>query len=721
MISVQNHINYKMLYNLPKGEINMQGIYYKTIFRNQMTGETDFEIIPNETCEGLNNGVLSCHGIIGIYQENTPIEINGYLKDGIYETEKCFIPYKTKENVIHILQHVSKELTDNQIEKIANECKGDIFAFFSSEYGLIYTSRVLRREPTDQYVLNIIKKVTKLGLQEELVQELLRYKVPIDRIELLNKKQLTLEALDKDPYLIFLKYEIGIDLADKYAQRKNIKEYSIKRLCGFLMDAMFVLKNNGNSFATMFDVIRTMNYRLEEYGVYKTKVNKSIVNLCVCQLKKYIDYHVIDGKLYLYLNSVWQEECNIINHIYRLSSNKYAYTPACSIKEIEDKFNIKYNKEQLAVFEAIKTSGIKLLIGPPGSGKTATIRGLIEYFGNNGRVKLAATTGMAAKVMKDACKHSTETANMMLNVIPFNETIKGRDLNDPVNAELIIVDEISMIGIQLFSVLVQAVKSGSILLLVGDEDQLQSVEYGNVLHDLISSGCIETYRLKEIIRSSGLICSNAQLINNGCINLQTNADFVIKSFDDEKELVEEIRKININKCQILTPMRKSGICTKTINQFFVKRNNPLEYTYGHKEFHLNDRIIMTKTNYDKGYVNGDIGYVIGCDEKEHMIVRILDKTITLSREDLQNVEFAYAITIHKSQGSEFNEVCVVLPENAKNMMSRRILYTAISRAKKKVTILSMNHAENNAILNNAERGRYTLLSQRLKARFDTKI
>lgn len=699
----------------------MQGIYYKTLFRNQKTGEAEFDIIPSEKDDNieLDDGILHCKGIIGIYSENTPIEVNGEYDGKFYKVSQCFIPYKTKENVKHILEHVTKELTDSQIEKIANECKGDLFKFISSTFGLIFLARTLRRSETDKYVENIVKKIKKIGLEEELVQELLKYGVPIDKIEVLNEKEFTLESLDNEPYIIFLKYEIGIEIAEKFAQRnKEITEYSLKRLCGFTYDAMIYLKNSGHTCVTLDNLTNIINLRLKKYGIYEnTAVTKSVINLCIHKLSKYMDYHIIDNKPYIYLNYIWQEECNIVDHVYRLSNNKSPITTSKSISEIEEKLNITYNEEQKEVFKAMQTSGLKILTGPPGSGKTAVIRGLIEYYNEKGVIRLAATTGMAAKVMKDACKYNTETVNMMLNVFPFDETLKGKDLNNPINASLIIVDEISMCDLQLFSVLVQAVQSGSILLIVGDENQLQSVGYGNVLHDLIKSNCIETYRLKKVIRQSGTICENANRINNGNTEMICDDTFILKHYDDKDQLFNDIRSVNINKSQILCPVKKKDVSTKTINKLFIKEKNPFVLVYGHKEFHLNDRIIMTKTNYEKGYVNGDIGYVIGCDEYEHLMVIILNKTVILNREDLQNIDFAYAITIHKSQGSEFENVYIILPDTAKNMMSRRLLYTAVTRTKKKVYILSMGTAFEDAISNIGENNRYTLLSKRLSFKF----
>lgn len=694
----------------------MQGMYYKTLYRNQRSGEAEFEFIPNMQTDYLDNGVLHCKGVIGIYAPDTPLEIEGEWNGKVFVVNKCFIPFKTEENAKHILNHVAKEMTDNQVDKIAKECKGDLFRFASSEYGLIYLATVLRRKSTDRYVINIIKKIRDIGLQEEVVQELLKFGVPIDKIESINNKHISLADIDKDPYMLLLKFEIPIGTIEKIANRKgNLEEFSKSRICGYIYDAININQKSGNTYITFSELLYLINKRIDSYGIYKNHITKSMLYYFISQMPNDAKIENINNKSYVYLNSTWNEENTVIEHISRLCNNKVTHKENISIDEIEKELNIKYNNEQLNAFNAVKTSGIKIITGPPGSGKTAVIKGLIKFFGANGKVKLAATTGMAAKVMKDACGKEAETVNRMLNIIPFNDTVQGKDLNDPVNADLIIVDEISMIGLQLFSALLSAIKSGSTLLLVGDEDQLQSVEYGNVLHDLIKSGLIEIYRLKTILRQSGTICDNAKLINQGIKNLTCDNTFIIKKFDTAEEILSEVKMVDINRSQLLCPIKKGILSTKSLNKLFIKYNNPKTITYGSKEFHLNDKIIMTKTNYEKGYVNGDIGYVVGSDENETLRVLIMNKVITLSREDLQNIDFAYAITIHKSQGSEFDNVYIILPEDASHMMSRRLLYTAVTRSKKRVFVYYMGNTLDVSISNNNEHGgRNTMLLERLR-------
>lgn len=697
----------------------MVGTYYKTIFRNQETGETKFYIVPSEPCPYVKNGLLLCYGKIGIYLKNTPICIEGSYESGVYVVNKDYIPVETKENVISILEYISDEFTEVQKEEIASVSEGNIFAFVERPDCECILRNILKRSKKCEILIRrIISGVNQLKNKEEITLELLKYGIPIDRIELLYKKDITLNQLKENPYIIFLKYNISIDKAEMFAQQNcDLEEYSLCRLTGFLYDAMLYILSAGHTCCTPEQLVSVMNSRMNTHGIYKTKIDLSIVNLCVLEMNKYVSYHIVNDKVYVYLNYVWKQETKAIENIKRLQKNKRYFDTNVSIYEIEQILGISYNNGQKNVFNSLNASGIKILTGPPGSGKTATIQGLIEYFkrNNNGTVKLAATTGMAAKVMSNACKADSETVNIMLNVIPFDGESTGRDLNNPIDADLIIVDEVSMLGLELFSILTQAVKSGSILLLVGDDDQLQSVDAGNILFDLINSGIIETYRLTEIIRQSGTICENAEKVNKGDKELKNDASFML--FDcQNNEIALDLLKKNLKKesSQILCPVKKGEISTESINDMLQDKTAEILVVYGKKTYHVGDKVIMTKTNYAKNYINGDIGYVIGLED-ELLIVQFASKVLALDRQDMHDMDLAEAVTIHKSQGSEFLDVHILLPKEAECMMTRRLLYTAITRAKRRVFIYNIGGSVEKAINNKGEIRRMTLLKERLLA------
>jgi len=281
------------------------------------------------------------------------------------------------------------------------------------------------------------------------------------------------------------------------------------------------------------------------------------------------------------------------------------------VDEIEKHLGIHYNMGQRQAFKLLRTSGVKILTGPPGSGKTALIKGILYAFREHGKkaFKLSATTGRASQVMSDACGYPAQTVNKMLDIRPYGEHYASKNLNNPLNAELLIVDEISMIGVELFSFLVQAVKSGTIVLLVGDKDQLQSVEYGNVLDDLIQCGLFEVYRLTEIMRQEGSICENAARINKGIFDLKPDLNFKLWDFQSTEEAFQALLKNFTYDSQILSPVKGGMLGTTHINQSVHKKTGGECLTYGGVDYCIGDRIIMLQTNYDIGYFNGDIGII----------------------------------------------------------------------------------------------------------------
>ena len=185
-----------------------------------------------------------------------------------------------------------------------------------------------------------------------------------------------------------------------------------------------------------------------------------MLNLCIMEMQDIFSYQLIDDKLYVYFNEILKEEKEIVKNVKRLQSNTRQFSTDKTISQIEEKYGITYNTEQREAFDIVKTSRIKRLTGPPGSGKTAVIKGLVDYFSNNGKVKLTATTGMASKVMADASQRQTQTVNQALNLSYFEESSYSKGLNDPIDADFIIVDEISMLGTKLCSLLLPAVKNG---------------------------------------------------------------------------------------------------------------------------------------------------------------------------------------------------------------------------------------------------------------------
>lgn len=707
-------------------EIN--ATYAYTIQRNRHDGQTHFGVVPQgpeapATRPGSN--LLECTGKIPHYAPGMPIILSGQLDGSCFRVKSARLDCRTRTGIDGLLEHLSLrhlngKLTTYQIEKILDVCHDDIMAFVATDdcYPILYDI-CKRTKNHESMVRNLVKLIRKFAQEQAFYTVLQRYCIPCEQIDAMLRKGVTLDALREDPYLMMADYDIPIAAVDAFARREcGMTDYARPRCLGFVYAAMRYLVSEGHTCCTLPQLAETVNRRYARLlgDVY---FGPALINACILDMTDKCGYHTIDGATVIALNATWDAEIAAAHHIQRLQNARKSYNASVTAEDTATEIGIDYNQCQRAAFDLLRTSGIKILTGPPGSGKTAVINGLIRNFESNGNgvVHLAATTGRAARVMAAATGRDTETAHAMLRMTTINDKVLGRDLNDPVDADLIVVDEISMAGINLFSVLVGAAKSGSIILLVGDENQLQSVECGNVLHDLIASGEIETCRLTEIMRQSGTICTNAAKVNAGNTQLDEDETFLIKHIPGED--IRDLLTADYDPLtsQVITPMKSGPLGTAALNrmiQAHVNADAPVAADYGSKVFRLGDKVIMTKTNYDRGYVNGDMGYIRERCENGDLLIEFATGSACITKADFCNMDLAYAITIHKSQGSEFSRVRIVLPQRARHMMTRRLLYTAITRAQKQVIIYSQDTSLQDAIANHAEKPRTTTLAQKLK-------
>lgn len=700
----------------------MIGKYYRTLERDMATGETLFELAVLEPCSYAKNGLLLCKGKIGVYAHGIPLSIEGTYQSNYFYVHDYTVAFKTQAGMQAIIEYLSdNDLTEVQTNTIIEKCDNDISNLAKNPE--ILEVALKRSKQKDILKRKILKKLKSLHNQEKLTSILMQYGIELNKIEMMYAHDIDYEKFLSNPYLCSLFHTISIFQADQFAyEYKKILPYSPLRLCGFLMDALLVYKQSGHVCTTPKNVIDYMNMRMKKSIYPNCRISMSLLNYCVDLMKNYVGYHVVNNEVYLYENSIWEEEQMIINDLKRLNSSRIELVANPDIAKIEKTLGIVYNEKQRESFELLKTNGVKILTGPPGAGKTATLRGYIEAYKTqypNREIRLAATTGRAAQVMKESTGKPAETINKMVDVRPFSTNAgkyQGKNPNNPISADFIICDEISMLGTQLASLLLHAVKSGTLLILVGDEDQLQSVEYGNILQDLIASKTIEVCRLTEVMRHSGTIVENAQRINNGKYTLLNDATFQIHKCSEEEALKTLYHNLQKENVQIITPVKKGTLGVYNVNRIMQKKRNlrkKLCLKYRNIEYYQGDPIIMTETNYDRGYYNGDIGTIQGCDEKG-LLVDFGNKVMHIGKSDYHIMMLAYAITAHKSQGSGFEHIHILLPRQPDNMLTRRILYTAVTRAKKDVHIYEIEDAVTYAIQNKSERPRLSLLNTQLK-------
>lgn len=691
--------------------------FYGYIRRDTKTGMSEFRVIPDRQAEGTVNGILRCRGRVRLYAKGMPVSLTGTLEGSVFLVRKDGLPLATRENVFSVLGYLDKSLTDKEKERIAELCGNDLFRFCQDD-GNIRLFSDATESGDERKARLIFRKLRHLIRQNDMEELLLRYGIPFDAVNRISRSGATREKLLSDPYRILMKNGISFQTADCFAREEAGQgAYSIARLRGITVAAMDRALAAGNTCLTLKQLSRAA-CRLSEGMQPEIPDSPALLNACVSGMDRYCGYHLSNGVPCLYINHVWDEECAAVEGIKRLNAQVKEYRQDITAEQTEREAGIVYNKEQRQAFQLLRTSGIKILTGPPGSGKTAILKGMIQNFraNGNGDVVLAATTGMAAKVLGASTGEECVTVHKLLHIVPYQDTVRGKDANDPVEADLVVVDEASMMGLQLFSALVQAVKSGSILLLVGDEDQLQSVEYGNVLHDIEHSGAAQVCRLRQCIRNGGVIFDNARKINDGGDGLCFNSQFRLYELD-RRTFASRLTSLYDSATQVICPVNNGPVSVRSVNtliQDSVNRDGAVAACYGHREFRVGDKVIFRKTDYNKGYINGDIGTVAGCTAEGGMQILLPEGKLHVDQDDYANMDLAYAITIHKSQGSTFPKVVVVLPAEARNMMTRRLLYTAVTRAAESVAILSEQGAFEYAAGNRAEPKRQTLLGQRLK-------
>ena len=472
-------------------------------------------------------------------------------------------------------------------------------------------------------------------------------------------------------------------------------------------------------------------------------------------------YKRFGGTEYLYDQKQYETEKYIATKLLLLDRVAPAMETAnigAFISREQEETGVRYAELQRKAITDALENGVMLLTGGPGTGKTTTINTIIRFFEMEGRdILLAAPTGRAAKRMTEATGYEARTIHRLLEINgAVEEDTAGarfeRNEENPLEADVVIIDEMSMVDIHLFRALLAAVSVGTRLIMVGDVDQLPSVGPGQVLHDLMESRAFPVVILKKIFRQAGEsdIVVNAHKINRGeeiILNNKSKDFFFLERKDAGviyKHMIQLIREMlpkyveaKPYEIQVLTPMRKGNLGVEVLNGILQKYLNPpsekkKEYASGEKLFREGDKVMQVKNNYqitweilskygipiDKGtgVFNGDMGMIVEINDTAQLVTVEFDeqKRIEYPYGQLDELELAYAVTIHKSQGSEYPAVILPLLSGPKMLFNRNLLYTAVTRARKCVTILGSAETVAEMIHNEKQHRRYTSLCDRIK-------
>lgn len=550
---------------------------------------------------------------------------------------------------------------------------------------------------------------------------------------------------------------VGFKMADEIAAKIGIHTDSDYRISSGVLYVLMQALQEGHTYLPMELLLERSEQLL---GVPMTAVEAVLSNM---MMDKKIIIKQIEEVRMVYASRFYYMELNCARMLHELNTAVEYISPSREkkilreIDDLSDQLGIVLDELQIkAVLESVK-NGLFILSGGPGTGKTTTINTMIKYFEQQGLdILLGAPTGRAAKRMTEATGYEARTIHRMLELNgALDEDNKGarfeRNMENPLEADVIIIDEMSMVDLTLFQALLQAVCSGTRLILVGDVDQLPSVGPGQILRDLMRSQCFPMVVLDHIFRQAATsdIIVNAHRINKGLtISLDNKSkDFFFLERNDVnviyKHMIQLIREklpkyVNADcmEIQVLTPMRKGTLGVEQLNQILQQYLNPpdsskKEHQAGSTVFREGDKVMQIRNNYQLeweivskynipidrggGVFNGDVGRVVEIREHaEQMVVEFEEgRKVTYPFSGLEELELAYAITIHKSQGSEYPAVIMPLLTGPRMLFNRNLLYTGVTRARNCVTILGSKDTLEYMISNSSQHQRYTSLHLRV--------
>ena len=563
------------------------------------------------------------------------------------------------------------------------------------------------------------------------------------------------EIIENNPYKLADDMEgVGFKIADEIARNSGMELDSPFRIKSGILYALSAAVSAGHTYYPMDALIEEAGRLL---GVFIAKPEEILTDLMIDRKVMVRD---VDGIKAVYLYSVYHTELAIAHRLFALKFEDMPDEKAFDkdLHSIEKEENITLESMQREAVRASAGSGIVVITGGPGTGKTTTINTIIRYFERKGMdIMLAAPTGRAAKRMTEATGHEAQTIHRMLELSGIlsdeisNASFERNETN-PLETDVVIIDEMSMVDIFLMNSLLKAIADGTRLILVGDANQLPSVGPGNVLKDIIASGCFNTVRLAKIFRQeeAGDIVVNAHKINEGELFEigPSSKDFPFIRRADANAIINALVtlvKVKLpaytdcspNDVQVLTPTRKGSLGVERLNTVLQQYLNPPSNSKVEKEigsiiFREGDKVMQIKNNYKipwevrgrngipietgMGVFNGDMGIVDNINlYLSEMTVRFdEERYVTYTFKETDELEHAYAVTVHKSQGSEYPAVVLPLLDGPRMLMNRNILYTAVTRARKCICIVGSEQTFYNMISNENEQKRFSSLDIRIK-------
>ena len=685
------------------------------------------------------NGDFTVHQTYGLqfkvtsYEESRPEDMDSierYLGSGAIKgvgpALAARIVRHFKMDTFHVIEETPEELS--QVKGISNRMAMEIADQVAEKKGM----------------RNAMLFLGKLGIGMNLAVKI--YKEYGEKVY---------EIIENNPYKLADDMEgVGFKIADEIARNSGMELDSPFRIKSGILYALSAAVSAGHTYYPMDALIEEAGSLL---GVFIAKPEEILTDLMIDRKVMVRD---VDGIKAVYLYSVYHTELAIAHRLFALKFEDMPDEKAFDkdLHSIEKEENITLESMQREAVRASAGSGIVVITGGPGTGKTTTINTIIRYFERKGMdIMLAAPTGRAAKRMTEATGHEAQTIHRMLELSGIlsdeisNASFERNETN-PLETDVVIIDEMSMVDIFLMNSLLKAIADGTRLILVGDANQLPSVGPGNVLKDIIASGCFNTVRLAKIFRQeeAGDIVVNAHKINEGELFEigPSSRDFPFIRRTDANAIINALVtlvKVKLpaytdcspNDVHVLTPTRKGSLGVERLNTVLQQYLNPPSNSKVEKEigsiiFREGDKVMQIKNNYKipwevrgrngipietgMGVFNGDMGIVDNINlYLSEMTVRFdEERYVTYTFKETDELEHAYAVTVHKSQGSEYPAVVLPLLDGPRMLMNRNILYTAVTRARKCICIVGSEQTFYNMISNENEQKRFSSLDIRIK-------
>lgn len=728
------------------------GTVSQIVFQNEENGYAVLRLVAQDGEEITATGYIPGLGLgeeltLGGHWTTHP----SYGEQFTAETFERRLPVSARGIADYLGSGLIKGVGPKLAVKIAEKFGEDTFDVLQNDPGQLTAIRGI----TPQKARAIGKQFTEMSEMRLLMDFLLENGLPVWLTPRLYKRLgvAAMDALTENPYLLCDEYyEIDFGLADGLALSLGLPRLSEERADAGVLYTMTFNLNNGHTFIPVEKLVAAACQLLSDADTVfdETLAMQSIERLAA---RGQVVREQIAGRDAVYLRQMYEAEDFLAGCLKQLAGQQYTYDFDLDelLLTLEQDADVAYAPSQKEAIAKAAKCGVSILTGGPGTGKTTAVRGMLRVFEALGlEVVLAAPTGRAAKRLSELCGMEAKTIHRLLEAgygaggrLTFQ-----RCLTNPLECDVVVLDEVSMVDISLMQALLAAMPYGARLVLVGDADQLPPVGPGNFLRDLILSGRVPVTQLTEIFRQAqeSDIVMNAHAINEGKMPRPSGKDgdfFIMKKADPAVVLqtVTELCRdrlpryygLNPSQIQVLTPSRRAGAGTAQLNRRLQEALNPetpdkQEKRFGDTMFREGDRVMQVRNNYDivwertdgseqgTGMFNGDVGEIVQIfPGQECLLVKFDDKIATYTFDMLDELELAYAMTVHKAQGSEFEAVVVALSAGVpRRLLSRNILYTAITRAKRLLVIVGAQETLETMVKTNTKGRRYSALRARMQ-------